>query len=398
MNIHGIIAEFNPFHNGHKFILEKIREKGASHVVVAMSGNFVQRGKPAIMDKWARARCALLNGVDLVVEIPIVWSLSSAENFARGGVEVLNALGCVNELNFGSENGDIESLKRLATNVVSEQFQDILKINLNKYISYPKAREKAIESVLGKDLSKIISNPNDILGVEYIKALNAINSRIEPCPIKRVGPAHDSLTKKDEYLSATQIRNLLIKKDYSCCNFVPQNVEDIIKLSIKQGKSPVCINSLENSIISKLRLMDKKDIKKAPDVTEGLENRIYNSIKSARSLDELYSTIKTKRYTYSRISRIIIDLFLNIESKDITTTPPYVRVLGFNKKGQEILKEAKNTATLPVITKPTHISDIDNEYAQRIFELECKSTDMYTLAMPRPLPCGLEMTENVVII
>lgn len=398
MEIHGVVAEFNPFHNGHKYLLEKCREKGASHVVVAMSGNFVQRGKPAIMDKWARARCALLNGADLVVEIPIVWSLSSAENFARGGVEVLNALGCVEELNFGSESDDVESLKLIAQTVVSDEIQEKIKKNLNKYMSYPKAREKAVASVVGKEVANRLKNPNDILGVEYIKAINAINSKMEPCPIKRVGPEHDSNEEQGEYLSATQIRRQLISGDYRCFDFVPKEVEDITNTLMGMGRAPVCISQIETSILSKLRVMDKEDIKRAPDVTEGLENRIYNCVKCTRSLKELYGEIKTKRYTYARIRRIIMDLFLNINSTDVRPTPPYVRVLGFNEKGQEILKQAKLTATLPVITKPTHIKNLDDKYAQRVFELECSSTDIFTLAMPESLPCGLEMTENIVII
>lgn len=398
MKIHGVIAEFNPFHNGHKYLLEKCREEGASHVVVAMSGNFVQRGKPAIMEKWARAKCALLNGADLVVEIPIVWSLSSAENFARGGVQILDALGCVNKLNFGSESKDVELLTSIAKTCVLPDIQERIRENLSQYMNYPMAREKAVASVLGEETACLLKNPNDILGVEYIKAINEIKSNIVPCPIKRIGPAHDSLNGQDEYLSATQIRRQLIAGDYDALNFVPKEVKDIIETLMENNRTPVDIKKIETAILSKLRIMDKPEIKKAPDVTEGLENRIYNCIRCTTSLKGLYDEIKTKRYTYTRIRRIIMDLFLGINLNDVRKKPPYIRVLGFNAKGQEILKRAKLTATLPVITKPTHIKDLDDKYAHRIFELECQSTDMFTLAMPEPLPCGLEMTENIVIL
>jgi len=395
LSVHGIIAEYNPFHKGHQFMMNQCREQGASHIVVAMSGNFVQRGEPAIMDKWSRARTALLGGADLVVEIPLAWSLSSAEGFARGGVEVLNALGCVDSLSFGSESAELPALQSLAKAAVMPETIENTKKYLALKINYPSARQKAIAESCGESTAQLLENANDILGVEYIKALNAIHSKIIPNPIKRIGPGHDSLKQEKSYLSASQIRKQLIAGDFSCFDFMPHEVTEIINTQLKLGRAPVKIKNIETSILSKLRVMDAVGIERAPDISEGLENRIVNCVRSSITIDELYDSIKTKRYTHSRIRRIIMSLFLDLKASDSKGTPPYIRVLGFNEKGQELLKQAKNTSTLPIIMKSSQIKELD-EYAQRVFDLECLSTDIYTLAMPTPLPCGMEMTENVV--
>ncbi len=397
MNIHGIIAEYNPFHNGHQFLIEQCREQGASHIVVAMSGNFVQRGEPALLDKWTRAKSALLCGADLIVEIPLVWSLSSAEGFARGGVEILNGLGCVTSLSFGSECAKLSDLQALEQAIRMPKTDERIKHYLKDFVSYPSARQKAVADVCGKEIASLLESPNDILGVEYIKAINEINSQIKPNPIKRTGPNHDAEDSYKEFLSATQIRKQLMNGEYRCFDYVPPQVADLINMQMGLGKAPVSIKEIETSILSKLRVMDVETIKNAPDVSEGLENRIASCVKQSMSVEDLYGRIKTKRYTYSRIRRIIMSLFLGVKASDFTPDPPYIRVLGFNDKGQEILKSAKKTSTLPIIMKSSQIKSLD-DYAQKIFALECSSTDIYTLAMPTPLPCGMEMTENVVII
>ncbi|MEG0979453.1 MAG: nucleotidyltransferase [Oscillospiraceae bacterium] len=397
MNVHGIVAEYNPFHKGHKYLINECRAQGATHVVVVMSGNYVQRGEPAILDKWTRAKAALVGGADLVLELPLVWSLSSAEGFARGAVEIINALGCVETLSFGSESSDLASLQLLANAAVSTETIESTKKYLKQKISYPSARQKAIEETCGQQIASFLNNPNDILGVEYIKALNLIKSNITPNPIKRIGPSHDAPDEQKNFLSASQIRKQIDFGEYSCFEFIPPEVESILNAQIALGKAPVRIAKIETSILSKLRVMTIEEIKEAPDVSEGLENRIASCVKSARTLDELYEKIKTKRYTHSRIRRIIMSSFLNIRAEDSKKSPPYLKVLGFNEKGQELLRQAKQKATLPIIMKPVQIKELD-AYAQRIFELECASTDIYTLAMPTPLPCGMEMTENVVRI
>lgn len=395
MSVHGIIAEYNPFHNGHQYLINKCKEQGASHVVIAMSGNFVQRGEPAIMDKWSRAKTALLGGADLVIEIPLVWSISSAEGFARGGVQLIDSLGCVDTLSFGSECADVSSLRALANAAVAPITIENTKKYLGRIMNYPSARERAIAEICGSKTASILKNPNDILGVEYIKAIDKIGSSINPNPIKRIGPAHDAEVLDNTYLSASQIRKQIKSGEYRCFDFVPPEVVGIINSQMGIGRAPVSIKEIETSILSRLRVMDIEEIKRAPDISEGLENRIASCVKSARSLEDLYSQIKTKRYTHSRIRRIILSLFLNVKADDSKKSPPYIRVLGFNEKGQELLRQAKQTATIPIIMKPAQIKELDS-YAQKIFSLESASTDIYTLAMPDPLPCGMEMTENVV--
>jgi len=394
---HGIIAEYNPFHNGHQYMIDQCKGQGASHIVVAMSGNFVQRGEPAIMDKWSRAKSALMCGADLVVEIPLAWSLSSAEGFARGGVETLNSLGIVDFLSFGSESASLPLLEELAKVAVMPKTIELTKKYLDLKMSYPSARQKAIADICGEDKAEMIGRSNDILGVEYIKALNEIKSKITPNPIKRIGVNHDSKNQSDEFLSASQIRKYIVEGSFSCFDFVPTSVSDLIGEQMGLGKAPVDIKGMEAPILSKLRMMDPFDIKLVPDVSEGLENRIANCVKTSRTIDELYDKIKTKRYTHSRIRRIIMSLFLNIRQSDSKGGVPYIRVLGFNDKGQEMLKLAKNTATLPIIMKPSQIKSLDDR-AKRAFELESRATDLYTLAMPTTLPCGMEMTENIIII
>lgn len=395
MSIHGIISEYNPFHKGHEYMINQCKCQGASHVVVAMSGNFVQRGEPAIMDKWSRTKMALLCGADLVVEIPLAWSLSSAEGFARGGVEVLNSLGCVDCLSFGSESADLPALQELAKAAVMPETIENTKKYLELKINYPSARQKAIAQACGESTAQLLENANDILGVEYIKALNEMSSKIIPNPIRRVGVCHDSQKQDENYLSASQIRKQLVNGDFSCFDFMPNEVSEIINTQLESGRAPVDIKGLETSILSKLRVMDARDIKLAPDISEGLENRIVKCVKTSTTIDELYDSIKTKRYTHSRIRRIIMSLFLDLKASDSKSTLPYIRVLGFNEKGRELLKQAKQTATLPIIMKSSQIKGL-NEHSQKTFKLECTSTDIYTLAMPKPLPCGMEMTENVV--
>lgn len=397
MVTHGIVAEYNPFHNGHKYMIDQCKKQGASHIVVAMSGNFVQRGEPAVMDKWSRAKCALLCGADLVIELPLAWSLSSAEGFARGGVETLDALGLVDTLSFGSESADLKLLEELAKVAVMPQTIELTKKYLDLKMSYPSARQKAIADLCGNEKAEMIGRSNDILGVEYIKALNKIQSKIVPNPIKRIGANHDSKNQSDGFLSASQIRNQIIGGNFNCFDFVPTSVSEIINEQMGYGKAPVNIKGMEAPILSKLRMMDPFDIKFAPDVSEGLENRIINCVKTSITIEELYDKIKTKRYTHSRIRRIIMSLFLNIRESDSRGAVPYIRVLGFNDKGQEMLKLAKDTATLPIIIKPSQVKTLDDR-ANRAFELESMATDLYTLAMPTTLPCGMEMTENIVIV
>ena len=348
MNI-GVICEFNPFHKGHKYLIETLKS-GGNRVICVMSGNFVQRGEFAIYDKFERARAALEGGADLVFELPTAVSTSSAEGFAKGGVELLESLGCVDAIAFGAENDNIQELKAVAEKL--KNIQGDIAAKMKSGISYPAARSK----VLGTD---ILDCPNNILACEYLKFANL------PCiAIKRIGKG---LNSDDEEYSATAIRNKM-------------NNADIASM-----------HNCEAAVLYKLRTMSKEDFARLEDVSEGLENRIYDAARQAKSLDELYELIKSKRYTLSRIKRIVLRAYLGI-GKDEPKTP-YIRLLGFNKEGKELLSEIKEKSTLPIITK---ISDCDDEQL-KFFERECRYTDLYNLGFCPPRPCGTEQMSQIII-
>lgn len=384
MKICAITAEYNPFHNGHAFqISETVKNAQCSHTVIVMSGNYTQRGEPAIFSKYTRAQAALSCGADLIIELPLPWAMSRAENFAFGAVYIANALGCVDVLSFGSENGDIEKIKKAANTVCADEFSKELEPYLSKGMSFATARQCAAEKILGED-AKILSNPNDTLGVEYCKALEKLNSKIEPFCIKRTGAMHDGEITTDEFASASYLR-----KNANFSNFVPEKAAEIYKNAPKADAK-----KLEIGILSHLRRMTKEDFAVLPDVSEGLENRIFDAVRTYGSVDEILEAVKTKRYSMARLRRIIMSAFLGIKEEDSIGPPPYIRVLGFNDKGREILSVAKKTATLPIVTKASQLK----KHPSRIFELECLSSDLYSLAFSPALPCAMDMTEKIVVI
>lgn len=397
MKITGVIAEYNPFHNGHKAMLEQCRKDGADGIVAVMSGNFVQRGSVAIMDKRSRAAAALRGGADLVVELPVPWATATAEVFADGGIAILHAIGCVDTLSFGAECADADLLKRAADAVLDPRVDEAIKQELTGGISYPAARSDAVSSVYDPELAGILDGPNNILAVEYIKALKKRHSDMDIRPVLRMGTGHDTLTPTDEFASASTLRILMERGDPAAFEFMPPESVEEFEKQRSIGRAPVRVEESERAILSRLRLLSKEDIRRAPDVSEGLENRIFNAIQAATSLEELYDIIKTRRYAGSRIRRIITALVLGITAEDRAQPVPYIRVLGFNETGREILREAGKTAALPLITKLAKMEELP-ENARHIFALECRATDLYNLATPRILPCGTEFCEEMVMI
>lgn len=397
MKITGIVAEYNPFHNGHKAMIEKCRMNGATHVVSVMSGNFVQRGSVAIMDKRSRTASAIKGGVDLVIELPVPWAVATAESFAAGSVGLLDALGCVDTLSFGAECANAKLLTAAADAVLDPKVDAEIRAELDGGISYPTARANAVSTVYDKRLSAILDGPNNILAVEYIKALKRLGSAIKIAPVERMGSEHDALTPTDEFASASSLRILMERGDPRAYAYMPETTVEEFKRQQEIGRAPVRFEDSERAILSRLRMLTKEDIRNAPDVSEGLENRIYNAILSATSLEELYDIIKTRRYTGSRIRRIITSLVLGITAEDRKQPLPYIRVLGFNERGREILKAAKGRADLPIVTRAAEIEELDQN-ARHIFEHECKATDLYNLATPRILPCGTEFSDELVML
>lgn len=348
----GIICEFNPFHYGHKYLINKVKEENKA-VICCMSGNFVQRGEFAVYDKFTRAKTALEGGADLVIELPAACSTLSAEGFAKSAVSLLEGTGIINEIAFGAETEDLEQLKRTADLLNDSKIKAEITREMKKGLPYPLARK----NVLKTDL---LDTPNNILACEYLRFAAV------PCKaVKRIGKGHDT---DDTLYSASAIRSTL----------------DINKIST--------IKNCETAVLSKLRQMSKEDFAKIADVNEGLENRIYNAARNAGSLEELYDLIKTKRYTMARIRRIILRSYLGIF--DNSANVPYIRILGFNGTGKELLSDMKKTADLPIVTKYSECSDDIRAY----FEKECSYTDLYNLGYKKPLPCGTEQRSKIIII
>ena len=379
MKISAIIAEYNPFHKGHSYLIEEARKNGSTHIVAIMSGNFVQRGECAVFSKWDRARDAVLNGVDLVLEMPTVWSISSAPNFALAGVTIAESLGCIDELVFGSESADNDKLMKLADFLADKRLSEKINSVLSEGVSYPVAREKAVEEMFGGEYSSLLNKPNDILAIEYISALKKLSSEIIPVSFKRIGAAHDSMSENEESVSASYIRQKI------------RNGE------ICTDKQIYDMKYLERAILMKLRTMKSEDFLEIYDVSEGLENRIVKAANETVSLDELYGMIKTKRYTLSRIRRIIMFAVLGIKKEDVISSVPYIKVLAANERGREVLKKAGDTSALPVIMKSSDVKKLGAD-AKRIYSLEINATDIFSLSSETILPCGAEQINSSLML
>jgi len=394
MRVLGIVAEYNPFHNGHLHHIQKSTEiAGSDYTVCVMSGNFIQRGLPALVNKWSRAEMALLNNIDLVIELPVYYSLSSAEQFAFGSVSILNSLGIVDSICFGSECGNIKILDEIAK-ILSEEpeeFKKSLAKHLDTGVSFPSARTLALKDCIkyqsSNTLADITSQPNNILGIEYIKALIKLKSKIKPLTIKRFKADYNSTETKTEIASATSIRKIILEKDFGMVKRVmPTSAFEILKREIDQGCGPVLPEAFETAILTYLRKTDIKSLANNPDVTEGIENRIKKASLSSSSLAELLVKIKTKRYTLTHIQRIITCalLGLNKEDSDLFNAnggPQYIRILGFNSKGKELLSKIKSSH-LPLVTAPHDFLRKCNPVQSKMLNADITATDIFCLGYP----------------
>lgn len=382
MNITGIITEYNPLHNGHLYhIKESKKLTNCDGLICVMSGNFVQRGTPALIDKWSRAETALKNGIDLIIELPTIYSLSSAEFFAFGAVSLLNNLGLVNNLCFGSESGDIAIIKQIADILVKEpeNFKLQLKSYLGEGTSYPIARSKALSNLFENDsyITDILSSSNNILGIEYCKSLIKLNSNIMPYTIQRKGSSYNSINIENTFCSATSIRKHLKKKNNSIdllAEKVPLNSFNVIK-NMYNKNSLTFEDSILNFLKFKIFTYENK-LENLPDVSEGLHNKIYKSLHESTTYEELICRIKSKRYTETRINRILCQYFVGFDNYNTkilrALSCPYARVLGFNKRGREILRELKNTSSIPIYIKlPKNLN--------HTLELDIQATKAYSL-------------------
>ncbi|MBQ4129513.1 MAG: nucleotidyltransferase family protein [Ruminococcus sp.] len=363
MTVAAVICEFNPFHNGHKYLIDKIKSEYADCVIAIMSGSFVQRGDVAIVDKYERAKAALQNGCDLVVELPTVYAVSSAEFFSKGGVSIAKALNA-DMLCFGAENDNISILKDIADAFSNEHFIFAIKEQMENGDYYAKAVSTIVSKHLSKEHADILNGANNTLGIEYIKALK--NTGIRPVAIKRTGVSHDSSDTSDDIASATHIRSL-IKENKS--------YEDFTKFNAKYHAD---IKNLETAILYKLRLLSKEQIENLPDVNEGLHNRIFDACRKSNSLEELYDNLKTKRYTLARLRRIVICALLDITKEYLANDAKYIRVLAMNDSGARVIK---NCNKLPIVAKVKSDYNKLTEDAKVQFDVDVRASEVFSLAV-----------------
>lgn len=382
MSIAGIVCEYNPFHSGHKYHIDKTRQMlgDGTGIVCVMSGNFVQRGDCAVFAKHVRAKAAVLNGADLVLELPTPWALSSAEGFAYGAVAVLNNLGIVTHLSFGSEVGDIDKLKAAAVGLYGSESQ--IKELMSTGISYASARQTALADIY-PDLGEIISSPNNILAVEYLKALDKLDSPIQPLTTARHMADHDGELPSDEFASASFIRNSLFT-DSGAWGYMPDTAVQLFKNEMFEGRAPVCIANCERAILAKLRSMSPEEYDQLPGGSEGLAQRFMYYGQREVSLQAVMEKTKSKRYPMSRIRRMLLCAWLGISKNDSIGCPPYIRVLAASEKGRSMLKETKRKTELPIIIKPATAHRLEDK-AREIFHLEARATSLYNLAAPTML-------------
>lgn len=383
----GIVAEYNPFHTGHAWHIDQTRQlfQKKTAVVAVMSGNWVQRGECAVIDKWARTEMALASGVDLMLELPTAWATASAEGFARGAVSILAATGVVDALSFGSECGETAPLRELARCLNSPDFSQALRRELGPKKSFALCRRQAVEALLGPETAALLDLPNNNLGVEYLRFLPP---DMEAVTISRRGAGHDSTAEEDGFPSASLLRRCLRENKVGYASPF---------LSLPWRGEAADMKYLERALIARLRSMTLAEAEALPDSGDGLAARLLCAAQQTASLEELYALSKTRTYAHARVRRLALYALLGLRKQDIPSALPYLRVLGFNGQGRELLRKMNRTASLPFFVKPAHIRRYSPE-AQTLFALEDRFTDLYSLCFPTPRPCGLEWTTGPVIL
>ena len=409
----GIIAEYNPFHNGHSYHIQNTKaQTGADFVVAVMTGNFTQRGNTSVINKWEKAKMALNGDADLVIELPTIYSVSSAENFANGAVKILNELGIVDTISFGMEADDVSTLNNIANVLVNEppEYKAILEHELGKGNSFPKARENALMMYLNdiKRYANVVKGSNNILAIEYLKALKKQKSSIVPFGVKREKVYYNSTKIIDEYASATGIRNLLLHNQLEEVRKVmPSKSYSILLNNLRQGTYVLDIIAYNDEIIYKLRSMTVKQIANLPDVSEGLEYLIKEVSNKTNNLIELINGIKSKRYTQTRIQRILLYALLGITKKDMEMSKkitPYIRVLGCSEKGKILLSQINSKAKVITSLKKYEVSNENKRFCigkqktlNRMLEIDKMATDIYTIGYKKDSKAGLDYTKGLIL-
>lgn len=372
-----VICEFNPFHNGHKYLLQQAKKVFNEPVVAIMSGSFTQRGEMAVTDKFSRAKAALENGADLVLELPAAYAVANAQKFAQCGTKIARSFACVHQLAFGCETDNTDLLYAAAQAYDNSQVSIAVKEEMKSGNYYPRAFENAVRKVLGSKTADVLSSPNNILAAEYLRGLK--DSNITALPIKRIGVQHDSNFANKGFASASLIRQKL------------QNGEDVKPFMPIVPEHTTSVKNLERIMLYRLRCMCTADFLKLPDVSEGLENRIMYAVNNFNSVKEIINYVKTKRYTHSRIRRILICALLGITNELQNTPVEYVRVLGFTKNGSMLLKDC----SLNVVTSASDGLKLGANTA-KLLAKDILATDVASLAYDLPQKCGIDFTNQIV--
>jgi predicted nucleotidyltransferase len=399
MKVLAVIVEYNPFHLGHRYLIEALgQNQHFDAVICIMSGDFVQRGEPAVCSKWARAEMALRGGADLVIELPFIYAVRSAYYFARGAIQSLAACGVVSHLGFGSESGNIKQLQHLAGIIAAEpaDYRDKIKEHLALGLSFPAARSRALQAYLGLSGSQaddLLLGPNNILALEYLRVIAELNLPLYPLTIKRKGQAyHDS--DLGSLASATAIRQALFnpQEPEDITSHMPSSAWEILQRETVQGRAPVAADSLEQAVLSRFRTLDLHEIRQLYEVSEGLEYRIYEGARSCGTLAELRRYIKSRRYSMTRVNRILLYGIMGV-NRTLTAEidqhgPSYLHVLGFSSQGQKILQQINKRSRLQVLNRGKDVKRFFEEnrgYAPgAMLGLDIKAADVYSLLMPDP--------------
>lgn len=404
----GIVAEYNPFHNGHAYHIEQARKiAGGGSVIAVMSASFVQRGEPAAFDKFTRTAMALQGGADMVLELPDILSLSCAERFALGGVRILSASGIADRLCFGSESGDIDALRRAADSKLSG---DELSSALSSGLSYPAAAARQLRA---HGIGVGSNNPNDVLGIEYIRALNRIAPAIRPFAVRRIGCGYNENTLPENYASASAVRSALLHLTDSenICRVdvlsaisgsVPPFVLLEIQKQLSEQRAPAALSGLSQAVLYRLRCMTGDELSRIADVSEGLENPILRAAKSASNIAELLNAVKTKRYTLARLKRILFNALLGItrEQQELAAYSDdalYIRVLGIRQSKLHLLSELQENAALPIVLRRSDAESLPFN-AKQTLELTRRASLIRALACPGNASCRDDFSHRLVII
>ena len=372
MTVAGIICEFNPLHSGHAYLMARLRQQGADAVVCAMSGNFVQRGEPALVNKLSRAEMAVACGADLVLELPTPWAMATAETFARGGVTLLAMADCTH-IGFGSECGDAAALQATADTLLSPDLQADIRAALAEGVTYAAARQKAVEARLGGSAA-VLRQPNDTLAVEYLKACRQLETDMTPIVVSRVGASHDG-GAAEGYASASHIRQLVRQDTLDrALPYLPEAAAAVLRRELAAGRV-TDVRNVERAILARLRQMREEEFAAYDGGGEGLYHRVYDAVRRCATVEELLAAVKTKRYPAARLRRLVLAAWLELPKAPETV--PYARVLAANETGRALLRQMRR-AEQPVLTKAADVAALGSAAAE-LFRREAAYTDLYTL-------------------